>query len=61
MAGTLRVPAMKQRYELVDSHNPDERGMRFSTLQRARRELAASAPQGRFYVKDRETNECWYR
>lgn len=52
---------MKQRYELVDSHNPDERGMRFSTLQRARRELAQSVPAGRFYVKDRVTKECWYR
>lgn len=52
---------MKLRYELVDSHHPDWRGQRFSTLQAARKELAASVPPGRFYVKDRETKECWYR
>lgn len=44
---------MTARYEIVDSHHPDWRGMRFSTLERAERELARAVPAGRFYIRDR--------
>jgi hypothetical protein len=54
-AGTQRTAAL--RYELVDSHHPDWRGMRFSDLERARKELERSHPPGRFFLKDRQTGE----
>lgn len=44
---------MKLRYELVDSKNPYWRGMRFTKLESAQKELARSVPPGRFYIKDR--------
>ncbi len=44
---------MKGRYEIVDSKHGTERGMRFSTLDRAERELAHAVPAGRFYIVDR--------
>lgn len=46
---------MKSRYEIVDKKHALERGMRFSTLDRARRELAHAVPAGRFYIEDRTT------
>jgi hypothetical protein len=48
---------MKGRYELVDSHIPEWRGMRYTNLERARRELAKSWPPGRFHIFDRLTKE----
>lgn len=48
---------MTPRYELLDSHHADWRGMRFSTLERALRALAQSIPAGRFYVLDRTTKK----
>ena len=47
---------MKLRYEIIDNEHPTWKGTRFSTLDRARRELAHAAPAGRFYIKDRTTN-----
>lgn len=44
---------MKSRYEIKDSHYPAERGMRFTSLSRAEKELAQSVPAGRFYIYDR--------
>lgn len=46
---------MKLRYEIVDRKNSLDRGMRFSTLDRARSELAHAVPAGRFYIEDRTT------
>lgn len=46
---------MKLRYEIVDKQHALERGQRFSTFDRARRELAHAVPQGRFYIEDRTT------
>lgn len=47
-----------QQYEIIDSVNPDWRGMRFSSLDRAQRELAqAVGTPGRFYIIDRQTGE----
>lgn len=46
---------MKGRYEIVDRKHALERGQRFTTLDRARRELAHAVPQGRFYIEDRST------
>ena len=49
--------ATPARYELVDSHHPEWRGMRFTSLQRAQHELDRSVPQGRFHLIDRQTKE----
>ena len=47
---------MKQRWEIVDGHNPTWRGQRFSSLDRARRELAlAVGVAGRWSIVDRAT------
>ena len=46
---------MKLRYEIVDKQHALWRGQRFSTLDRARRELAHAVPVSRFYIKDRTT------
>jgi hypothetical protein len=48
---------MSLKYELVDSHNPRERGSRFGTLERAKKALAEAIPPGRFYIKDRHTKQ----
>lgn len=48
---------MKGRYELKDSHHPEWRGTRSTTLERAQKELAQSIPPGRFYIFDRETKK----
>lgn len=42
------------RYELKDSHYPEWRGMRFSSLDRAIKELRMSVPPGRFFIYDRQ-------
>lgn len=47
---------MKLRYEIIDNEHPTWKGTRFSTLDRARRELTHAVPAGRFYIKDRTTN-----
>lgn len=47
----------KQQYEIKDSHYPRERGMRFSSLERAKKELARSVPPGRFILIDRATGK----
>ena len=44
---------MKGRYEIVDTHHPKWRGMRFTSLERAEKELAQSVPPGRFVIRDR--------
>lgn len=44
-------------YEIIDSHHPKLRGQRFTSLDRAERELARSFPPGRFVLKDRKTGE----
>lgn len=46
---------MKLRYEIIDKNHPTWKGTRFSTLDRAQRELAHAVPAGRFYIKDRTT------
>lgn len=49
---------MSGGFEIVDGAHPTWRGMRFASLERARRELARSdAPAGRFYIVDRSTRE----
>lgn len=48
---------MSKRYEIVDREHPDWRGMRFSSLDRARTEHSHAVPTDRFWVKDRETGE----
>ena len=48
---------MKLRYEIKDSHNPRDRGMRFTALDRARKELTYSVPTGRFFILDRQTKK----
>lgn len=46
------------KYEIIDGNNPTWKGMRFSTLERAERELAkAVAAPGRFYIIDRSTRK----
>ena len=44
---------MRGRYELYDTHHPDWRGQRFTSPERARKELAQSYPPGRFAIRDR--------
>lgn len=47
---------MSKRYEIRDSHHPRERGQRFTSEDRARRELAhAVGSPDRFELIDRET------
>jgi hypothetical protein len=48
---------MKLRYELLDTHHPGWRGQRFTSLDRARRELAQAIPPGRFVLYDRQERE----
>lgn len=38
-------------------NHEDWRGMRFSTLERAQRELKRAVPPERFYILDRETKQ----
>jgi hypothetical protein len=45
---------MKQRYEIKDSRNQADRGMRFTSLRAAQRELSHACPPGRFYIYDRQ-------
>ncbi len=45
---------MQGRYEIKDTNHPDWRGMRFTSLDRAERELAKSVPPGRFVIVDRQ-------
>ena len=47
----------KQRWELKDTVHPDWRGQRFSSRERAEKELAQAVPPGRFVLVDRETGE----
>lgn len=51
------MAGMAARYELIDTEHPDWRGGRFNSLERAKRELAASVPAGRFKLIDRQTKE----
>ncbi len=44
---------MALRWEIKDRQNPTNRGMRFSTLERARRELAHAVPPSRWFISDR--------
>lgn len=46
-----------KRYEIRDTHNPTWKGMRFTSLDRALRELAHAVPKSRFEVIDRTTGE----
>jgi hypothetical protein len=48
---------MNRRYEIRDTKNPADKGMRFTSLGRARQELAHAVPAGRFVIIDRETKE----
>lgn len=48
---------MRGRFEIKDREHPKDRGMRFSTLALARRELARAVPQSRFYIVDRVTGQ----
>lgn len=48
---------MKGRYEIKDTKFPELRGMRFTALITAQRELSRSVPQGRFRIWDRETKQ----
>jgi len=48
---------MAAKFEIVDTENPRDRGMRFSSLVRARRELDRAVPRSRFILIDRETRE----
>lgn len=48
---------VKLRYEIRDTHNPQWRGQRFSTEDRARRELGHAYPPGRWELIDRTTGE----
>ncbi len=44
-----------KRYEIRDSHNPDFRGQRFSSLDRAEREFSQAVGEpGRWELWDRE-------
>lgn len=45
------------RYEIRDTHNPQWRGQRFSTEERARRELGHAYPPGRWELVDRTTGD----
>jgi hypothetical protein len=44
---------MNGRYEIRDRQNPQARGMRFSSLDRAERELAHAVPATRWFIFDR--------
>lgn len=44
-------------YEIRDRENPRAKGMRFSTLERAKRELAHAVPADRWFIYDRETRQ----
>jgi hypothetical protein len=47
---------MTAQYEIIDTEHPTWRGMRFSTIERARRELArAVGTPGRFIIIPRPT------
>lgn len=49
---------MKQRYEIKDAHHPEWRGMRFSSEDRARRELAQAVGEpGRWVLYDRQDKQ----
>ena len=48
---------MKLRYELIDTHHPEWKGQRFTSIMRAQRELDRSVPPGRFRLIDRQTKE----
>lgn len=49
---------MNLRYEIRDTHHPKWKGQRFSTLERARREMTFSVGvPGRWILVDRETKE----
>lgn len=52
-----REEPKKGRFELVDSENPRGPKQRFSTRERAYRELGKSFPPGRFFVRDRDERE----
>lgn len=43
-------------FEIVDRNHPTWRGMRFSTLANALRELGHAVPPERFYVRDNQTH-----
>lgn len=45
---------MTGRYEIKDRTNPLARGYRFTSLDRAKRELARAVPRTRFYILDRQ-------
>jgi len=42
---------MPIKYELYDKENPKDRGQRFSTIERAEKELAHAYPQSRFAIR----------
>ena len=49
---------MRLRYEIRDNHHPEWRGQRFTSLDRAQRELDhAVGDPGRWSLVDRETRE----
>lgn len=47
---------MAAKYEIKDRQDPRARGMRFSSLERAQRELA-HAPRSRYMLVDRDTGQ----
>jgi hypothetical protein len=53
-----REDIMKLRYEIRDSHNPTWRGQRFTSEDRARRELGQAVGEPmRWHLVDRSTGE----
>ncbi len=44
-------------FEIVDSQNDFPPHQRYSTLERASRELRKAVPEGRFFIRDRRTKE----
>ena len=45
------------RYEIKDREHKDWRGQRFSSLERAQREMNHAHPRSRFYIYDRTTKQ----
>lgn len=48
---------MTGRYEIRDRHNPKAKGMRFTSLASAQRELAHAVPAERWFIFDRSNQK----
>lgn len=47
---------MKGRYEIVDNNHPTWKGMRYTKLEHAQREIEQAVGEpGRFTIRDRQT------